>query len=241
MPGSLFISDLHLCSERPHTVDMFEHFMHTQARDAEALYILGDLFEAWVGDDDPSPVHQRVDAAIRQLVDAGIPVYFMHGNRDFLITRLFAQRTGCTLLADPTRIDLCGTPTLLLHGDSLCTNDHAHQQFRAATYTDTARAGMLARPLDERLSLARQARRKSEAGKQNKAAAIMDVTRHAVDDAMREYGVTRMIHGHTHRPAMHPFELDGEPVERIVLPEWDETGGVLICTAEGCRLEVLAA
>lgn len=241
MSETLFISDLHLCDERPHTVALFCHFTETRARRAAHLYILGDLFEVWIGNDDPSHTNRLVERSLRELVIHGTRVYFMHGNRDFLITHDFAARTGCELIADPTRIELYGTSTLLAHGDSLCTDDHAHQTYRAIAYRDDWKQNMLARPLQERLGLARRYRQASEAGKERKASEIMDVNQRSVEDFLRAQEVRRLIHGHTHRPAVHNFQLDGRPAQRFVLAEWNHQGAVLCWNRHGYWIEKVVA
>jgi len=237
---TLFISDLHLDPERPDITGQALDFLRTEARDAEALYILGDLFEAWVGDDDPEPEKRRVIAALRQLRDGGLPCYFMHGNRDFLVGEGFAAESGCTLLPDPTVIELYGTPVILMHGDTLCTDDHQYQAFRSMVRNPDWQRAMLARPLPERLALARQLRETSAASMAGKSMDIMDVNQGAVEQAMREHGVYTLLHGHTHRPAVHRFELDGHEAVRIVLGDWYTQGSALSWDADGFVLRTLA-
>jgi UDP-2,3-diacylglucosamine hydrolase len=212
--------------------------LHQRAAHAAALYMLGDLFEVWLGDDDPDPAHPPVLNALHSL-SASVPVYFMHGNRDFLIGATFAQRSGCRLLADPTLIDLDGTPTLLLHGDTLCTDDIAYQDFRRMVRDPAWQRQFLALPIAERAALAANARAESRRQTGAKAEYIMDANPRAVESVMREQGVRRMIHGHTHRPAIHDFDLDGSPARRIVLGDWYEQGSVLSCRDETCVLETL--
>ncbi|HKK05593.1 MAG TPA: UDP-2,3-diacylglucosamine diphosphatase [Gammaproteobacteria bacterium] len=237
--ATLFISDLHLSGERPAIARLFLDFLHGQARAAEALYILGDLFEAWIGDDAIGPEHGPVLDALRALVDSGVPVYVMHGNRDFLLGSRFEQMSGSRLLNDPSVIDLYGTPTLLMHGDTLCTDDKAYQEFRRMVRDPQWQAALMAKTPAERIALAREYREMSASETAQKAEAIMDVNQAAVENALREHGVSRLIHGHTHRPAIHEFDLDGRPVRRIVLGDWYEQGSVLTCTAEGCELASL--
>lgn len=236
---TLFISDLHLDPERPEITRLFLDFLAGEARRAEALYILGDLFEAWIGDDDDDPHHARVTAGLRALAEAGVPVRVMHGNRDFLLGADFAARSACRLLPEHELIELYGEPTLLLHGDTLCTDDTAYQQFRAQVRSPAWQQAFLAKPLAERRAFAAQARRESRLAQSRLDQAIMDVNPEAVKKVMREHGVRRLIHGHTHRPAVHEFELDGAPATRIVLGDWYEQGSVLRCDADGCRLESL--
>jgi UDP-2,3-diacylglucosamine hydrolase len=237
----LFISDLHLDPARPQVTELFLDFLAGPARVAGALYILGDLFEAWIGDDDPEPAHGRVVAGLRATADDGVPVFLMHGNRDFLLGADFAARSGCTLLPDSVRIDLFGTPTLLLHGDTLCTDDHAYQRFRAMVRDAPWQREFLAKPITERQVIARQLRETSQEHTRQKAEYITDVNAAAVLDCMRAAGVRQLIHGHTHRPGVHDFDLDGAPARRIVLGDWYEQGSLLRCDGEGCRLETLPA
>jgi len=235
----LFISDLHLSAERPAITDLFIRFLQEDAPGAEALYILGDLFEAWLGDDMVLPEYRRAIAAMKALSDRGVPLHVMHGNRDFLLGEDFARQSGATLLEDPAILDLYGNPTLLLHGDTLCTDDVEYQKFRAMVRNPDWQAALLARSPEERLALAREYREMSQAETGSKAEAIMDVNPQAVEQGMRESGVYRMIHGHTHRPAIHEFEVDGHSATRIVLGDWYEQGSVLVCTPEGCKLRQL--
>lgn len=224
--ATLFISDLHLDASRPQIVETFERFVHDEAAKTCALYILGDLFESWIGDDDDDAVATRVADALATL-RGRVPVYFMHGNRDFLVGEQFAQRAGMTLLDDPTIIDLGGERTLLMHGDTLCTDDADYQRFRSVVREPAWQAQFLAKPLPERRAFAAQARGESRKQTAMKAAEIMDVNAEAVRAAMRAHGVRRLIHGHTHRPATHRFELDGAPAERIVLGDWYEQSSCL--------------
>jgi UDP-2,3-diacylglucosamine hydrolase len=239
MTHTLFISDLHLDAARPAITELFLSFLRTAAPQAQALYILGDLFEAWIGDDDPAPEHQTVIAALHELNAQGVALYFMHGNRDFLIGADFAAHSGSTLLTDPTLIDLYGTPTLLMHGDTLCTDDIDYQKFRRMVRDPHWQRDFLAKSLAVRRQMAQAARVESAAHTAGTAYEIMDASHDAVMDTLRTYQVTQLIHGHTHRPAMHDFELDGAPARRIVLGDWYEQGSVLRCDADGCRLESL--
>jgi len=224
---TLFISDLHLDEARPQIVDLFARFLADEARQADALYILGDLFESWIGDDDNAPLATRVAHALRALRDRGVPIYFMHGNRDFLLGTDYAARAGIELLADPAIVELDGERTLLMHGDTLCTDDIEYQKFRNLVRNPAWQAQFLAKPLAERRAFAAQARGESRKQTTMKAAEIMDVNQAAVESTMHEYGVHRLIHGHTHRPAAHRFELDGRTAERIVLGDWYEQSSVL--------------
>lgn len=238
---TLFISDLHLALERPAVTALFLDFLAHRARGAQALYILGDLFEFWIGDDmaDEPPLRPIV-AGLSALTATGVPVYIMHGNRDFLIGEHFERRTGCRLISDPIRIDLYGTPVLLMHGDTLCTDDVEYQAFRKIVRDRAWQRDILAKSLPERIALGRNYREQSRLSTAGKIQEIMDVTPHTVDAALREHGVRHMIHGHTHRPARHAFQLDGAPAVRQVLADWhDEHGSVLACRARGWDVETL--
>lgn len=239
MQQTLFISDLHLDAERPAVTRLFRDFLAREAVEADALYILGDLFEAWIGDDDPDPHHADVKAALRGLVERGVPTYFMHGNRDFLIGDRFAADTGVQLLDDPTLVDLYGTPSLLMHGDSLCLDDVEYQQIRRQFRDPVWQQEFLDQPLEARKAFARQAREESRAAQAGKAMAIMDVNQAAVERTLDEYGVGRLIHGHTHRPAVHEFVLGDQSCERIVLGDWYTQGSVLRVTPDDFYLQVL--
>lgn len=240
MRETLFISDLHLDPERPEITRLFLEFLAGDARNADAVYILGDLFEAWIGDDDPSDHHARVQEAMAQLSLAGVETFFMHGNRDFLVGNRFAQRTGFTLLADPTVVDLYGTPTVLLHGDTLCTDDHEYLQVREQFHDPKWQAQFLAQAVEARKEFAEQARKQSKSAQAGKAMDIMDANQQAVEEVFREHDVGRMIHGHTHRPGIHTFALDGRNRQRIVLGDWYEQGSVLKVTPAGISLLELA-
>ena len=222
MPRTLFISDLHLDSARPAIIAALADFLHSHS-DADALYILGDLFEAWVGDDDDSPLAAEIAALFKDFTRSGTPLYLMQGNRDFLLGQAFCNAVGAELLPDPSVIDLYGTPTLLMHGDSLCTGDTEYMAFRAQARSAEWQADLLAKPLEERRALAAQLRSMSQEANSNKAEDIMDVTPSEVDRVMAEAGVTRLIHGHTHRPARHIVSAG----ERIVLGDWHERGWMI--------------
>lgn len=234
---TLFIADLHLAEERPQASGRFFHFLDTLAAGSDALYILGDLFEYWAGDDDlDAPVAREAAKRIQALAASGTPVYFMHGNRDFLLAQRYARSCGMTLLEDPVVLDLYGTRTLLTHGDTLCTDDRNYQRYRGLVRNPLVRAILLALPLRLRHALARSARSGSERAKTGKPPAIMDVNPDAVAHTFRQSGALRMIHGHTHRPARHATAIDGQNRERWVLPDWYGKGGYLVCTAVGCEL-----
>ena len=239
--ATLFIADLHLDPSRPQITDLFERYLASdEVRHADALYILGDLVEAWIGDDDDAELPARIAAATRAVRDAGVPVYFMVGNRDFLLGPAFAARAGLTLLDDGTVHDIHGRRTLLMHGDVLCTDDIAYQAVRQQVRTPEWQAQILAMPLQARRAFAAKAREDSKAHTGNTMESIMDVNADAVAETMRKAGVTRLIHGHTHRPAVHDFQLDGAPAQRIVLGDWYEQGSVLRVDADGVELRGLA-
>ncbi|SHK41847.1 UDP-2,3-diacylglucosamine hydrolase [Marinobacter antarcticus] len=219
---TLFISDLHLEESRPDITGAFLGFLKEEAPGAEKLYILGDFFEAWIGDDERTPLQEQVAAALRALSENGTRIFLMHGNRDFLLGEDFCDRAGATLLDDPTLIDLQGTPTLLMHGDSLCTADVEYQKFRANMRNPQTQKLILARPLKDRQRMARQLRELSMATNRGKAEDIMDVTPDEVVRVMENHNVSQLIHGHTHRPAEHELEVNGEAAKRIVLGDWDE-------------------
>ncbi|KXS53544.1 MAG: UDP-2,3-diacylglucosamine hydrolase [Marinobacter sp. T13-3] len=219
---TLFISDLHLEETRPDITDAFLRFLDEKTPGIERLYILGDFFEAWIGDDERTPLQETIAAALKAISDRGVEIFLMHGNRDFLIGEEFCERAGATLLDDPTVVDLYGTPTLLMHGDSLCTADEEYQKFRANMRNPQMQKMMLARPLEDRQKMARQLRDMSMAKNQGKAEDIMDVTPEEVVREMEAHGVQQMIHGHTHRPAIHDLQANGQPATRIVLGDWDE-------------------
>lgn len=236
---TLFISDLHLHGQRPDITTQFFRFLDTEAKEAEALYILGDLFEAWIGDDDPDPHYDSIRKAMRSLTDAGVPAYFMRGNRDFLVGERFGRDTGFTILEDPEIRDFYGTRVLLTHGDAYCTDDTEYQAFRQQVRNPAWQEQFLSMPIEERLEMAGRARAESQSSTAQKAEDIMDVNPGAVELAMREADVDHLLHGHTHRPAVHEFILDDEPVKRIVLGDWYEQGSVLRWDEEGFELSTL--
>ena len=238
--ATLFISDLHLEASKPEIGEQFLAFMAGPAREADALYILGDLFEVWVGDDDPNPYYADMKAAIREVSDSGVLVFFMHGNRDFMIAERFAEETGVTMLEDPCPVELYGEKVLLSHGDAMCIDDLEYQQARAMTRNPEWKAMMMAKPLEERIAYARAMREKSMARGETMQEDIGDVNQEAVEATIREYDVDILLHGHTHRPAVHPFHVDDRPVHRIVLGDWYEQGSMVEWDDDGPRLEVLA-
>lgn len=234
-----FIADLHLSGERPETIRLLLDYLGGRAREAEALYILGDLFEAWLGDDLILPEYPQVLEALKALNDSSTPVYVMHGNRDFLLGERFEQMSGCRLIDDPLVIDLHGTPTLLMHGDLLCSDDHAYmamrQQLRDPQWIDA----FLEKSAQERIAFARELRERSMKETGDKAESIMDVNPQTVVDYLQRYGVAQLIHGHTHRPGKHRHVLSNGEATRYVLPDWNPGAELLVCDAQGCDNESL--
>lgn len=236
---TLFISDLHLDANRPEIGVQFLAFLGGEAEQADTLYILGDLFEAWLGDDDPNPYYADMKAALRKLVDTGVPVFFMHGNRDFMIGEDFATETGVTILNDPEVVDLHGEKVLLSHGDALCTDDVEYQKFRAMTRDPEWQAMMRAKTIEERIKIAIAARQASLARGETLDDEITDVNQDAVKEIIRKHGVDIILHGHTHRPAIHELKLDDRTATRIVLGDWYEQGSVVRWDEDGPRLEMM--
>ncbi len=228
----LFLSDLHISFEKKDITRHFLNFLQHRALQAQAVYILGDLFDAWVGDDDNTHPNKTIKQSLKALVDAGIQVFLHVGNRDFLIGQDFARQTGVTLLGDYQVIDLFGTPTLLTHGDLLCSDDEAYQDFRKKSRTEQWQQNVLSKPLWLRLLAARWYRMRSHYHKKGKNQDIMDVNQGTVEQVMREHGCTCLIHGHTHRPAVHDFKLDDKPAQRIVLTDWQAQKAEVLCCRE---------
>ncbi|HZO04500.1 MAG TPA: UDP-2,3-diacylglucosamine diphosphatase [Burkholderiales bacterium] len=235
--SALFISDLHLTEERPEANERFIAFLEEKARGAEALYILGDFFEYWIGDDDlGEPFNAVIVGLLREISKRGVRLSLMHGNRDFLIGERFCAATGARLLKDPTVDTIQGEKTLLVHGDTLCTDDVEYQAWRRKARDRAFQAAFLAKSLPERRLAILQMRERSKEVVQGKTAEIMDVNDAAVRDALRRHGVRRLIHGHTHRPGRHALEVDGERCERWVLPDWYGRGGYLEVARKTPRL-----
>jgi UDP-2,3-diacylglucosamine hydrolase len=232
----LFISDLHLDAGHPETIRRFAEFMQRDARTARELYILGDLFEAWIGDDDDDPRLTPIVAALREATRSGVPCAVMHGNRDFLIGEGFCAATGCRLLGDYERIVINGEPVLLTHGDLLCTDDTRYQALRGQLRGPAWQRDFLAKTVAERRKIATDLRQMSAAEIAAKAEDIMDVNQAAVERTMREFDVRLLLHGHTHRPAIHRFTLDGRPAQRIVLGAWYEQASFVRWDADGPKL-----
>ncbi len=236
--ATLFISDLHLDPERPDILQQFLRLVE-HATTAEALYILGDFVEYWIGDDDTEHGLETAFAGLQELTESGTPVYLMHGNRDFLIGKKFADKYRVQLIPDPLVIDLYGTPTLLIHGDTLCTDDVEYQKFREAVRTPQWQTEFLNKPLAERRTIVKQLRATSQSANSVKTDAIMDVNGQAVAKAMLKHGVQQLIHGHTHRPDIHRFTLNNQRATRIVLGDWYQTGSFLSVDASGLDVHSL--
>lgn len=237
--ATLFISDLHLDAQHPEITRQFLDFLAHEAPSAEALYILGDLFEVWIGDDDPDPDKRRIVAALRELTSAGVACYVMHGNRDFLLGERFCNESGCRLLEDPTVLHLYGERVLAMHGDALCTDDRSYQKLRAMVRDPQWQRMFLALSTDQRRTLADEARAGSKAHIEQASMTIMDVNVEAVSAAMRGAQVRLLLHGHTHRPDIHRLQLDGADSRRIVLGDWHQHGSVLRWDENGFDLAVL--
>jgi UDP-2,3-diacylglucosamine hydrolase len=231
----LLISDLHLQTARPELTQAFVAFIATRASQARALYILGDLFNVWIGDDDDAPLCGEVSTALRQLVSTGTAVYLLHGNRDFLLGPAYAAACGATLVDEPYLLSHLGQNYLLMHGDVLCTRDADYQNFRAMVRDARWQQQFLARTLTERRAFAGQARSQSKSMSSNKPSDIMDVTQDAVEQTLRDQKAPTLIHGHTHRPALHQFTLDGQHYERLVIGDWDQYGWFVELDASGAR------
>jgi len=236
---TLFISDLHLGSTRPEITQRFLRFLEHRMRSVERLYVLGDLFDAYLGDDDNASPNREVKSAFKQLTESGTEVHFQHGNRDFLLGGRFARETGVNLLGDYEVIYLYGVPTLITHGDLLCTDDFQYQKARERVRTEEWKQAALSKPLWLRRLYARWYRFKSSLDKRGKTAEIMDVNPATVKETMLRYGVDRLIHGHTHRPAVHELEIENKQCRRFVLPEWGKNETVLCWNQEGFHTEVI--
>ncbi|MEQ1485803.1 UDP-2,3-diacylglucosamine diphosphatase [Methyloglobulus sp.] len=237
---NLFISDLHIAWDKPEITQRFLRFLDNRAIKASALYVLGDLFDAWVGDDDSSPPNPKIRESLKRLTESGTKIYFQQGNRDFLLGDRFCDATGIILLDDPVVIDLFGVPTLLMHGDLLCTDDLPYQEFRSKSRSPEWQQGVLSKPLFVRLLAARWYRIRSYFHKRKKTQEIMDVNQGTVTDMMTKFNCLRLIHGHTHRPNIHNFEINGKPAQRYVLAAWTkDKGEALVWDENGCHVEVV--
>ncbi|UUQ64089.1 UDP-2,3-diacylglucosamine diphosphatase [Pseudomonas fuscovaginae UPB0736] len=232
----LLISDLHLEEERPDITRAFLDFLAGRARSAQALYILGDFFEAWIGDDAMTPFQRSICAALREVSDGGTPIFLMHGNRDFLLGNAFCKAAGATLLKDPSVVQINGEPVLLMHGDSLCTRDEAYMRLRRYLRNPITLFILRHLPLSTRHKLARKLRSESRAQTRMKANDIVDVTPEEIPRIMQQYGVHTLIHGHTHRPAIHKLQLGTQAAKRIVLGDWDRQGWALQVDEQGFQL-----
>ena len=237
--ATLFVSDLHLDADRPASIDLFLRFLQSEAKHADALFILGDLFEAWIGDDDDNPSLTPVLQALSDLTDSGVPCFAMHGNRDFLLGDRFESSTGCRLLDEWHVTEIAGERVLMTHGDLLCTDDLPYQDLRNTVRNEAWQTQFLAKPLAQRRAIATDLRQRSRTETAAKPAEIMDVNAGTVADAFRKHGARVLVHGHTHRPAIHALAVDEAPVTRIVLGAWYDEGSVLRWDADGYRLETL--
>ena len=236
---TLFISDLHIDASRPAISEQFLRFLRTEAKEAAALYILGDLFETWIGDDAPDAAQSAAIAGLNELTSGGVPCFVMHGNRDFLLSAEFCRMSGARLLPDPMTVTLHGETVLVMHGDALCTDDRAYQRLRATVHDAGWQRQFLALPINARRALAGAARAGSEAHTAAMESAITDVNADSVAKALRASGTSTLLHGHTHRPAIHALEVDGRPRTRIVLGDWYDQGSVLRWDQDGPQLSSL--
>jgi UDP-2,3-diacylglucosamine hydrolase len=239
IPFTYFISDLHLSADRDDINQCLFQFLHEQASEAEALYVLGDLFEVWIGDDDINAFTLSIAKAFKTLSNSGVPVYFLHGNRDFLIRKEFAKKAGMQLLPEQQVVNLYGQATLIMHGDELCTMDIEYQAFRIKARGWWWPRLMLSLPLSLRRKIAKKGRETSQKNHSKLSAEIMDVTPEEVINSMQTYDVKRLIHGHTHRPAIHNLDIDGQDAQRIVLGDWYDQGSILKVSNNAVDLTVL--
>jgi len=239
-PDIIFISDLHISIEKTEITRRFISFLQNQAVNVSAVYILGDFFDTWVGDDDNTPPNKKIKQQLKQLTDTGTQVYLQQGNRDFLLGQQFCNESGITLLDEYTVIDLFGVKTLLTHGDLLCTDDIPYQEFRQKSRTTEWKQNVLTKPLLLRLLVARWYRFRSFFHKRKKTQDIMDVNQQTIILTMQKYNCLRLIHGHTHRPALHDFNIDNKPAQRFVLAEWKKDSAELLrWTPEGFKREAI--
>ncbi len=237
---TLFISDLHLAADRPEIGEQLIHFLQKEAVGADALFILGDLFETWIGDDDPDPYHATIKMALSSVVKTGTPVFFMHGNRDFMVGEAFSAETGIQLLPDPFVVGLYGKDVLLSHGDAYCIDDVEYQAARKMTRDPEWQAMMLQKTLEERRAFADQSRAASHAHGKGISEKISDVNVEAIENAMQEHNVRLMVHGHTHRPSVHAQTIRGMTAKRIVLGDWFDQGSVLRWNQRGPQLRSMS-
>ena len=232
-----FISDLHLQEDKPYVTDAFLTFLDTTAKEAERLYILGDLFEVWIGDDLKSELSNEIKERFVLLKNRSTSIFAMHGNRDFLIGEKFCEETGVTLLDDPSKLELFGKDTLLMHGDLLCTKDVAYQEFRKTSRSPQWRKEFLDKPIEEREKITQELRTKSKKATSQKEDEIMDVSPDAVEEIMTTHDVRLLIHGHTHRPHVHSLKINEAPAQRIVLGDWDKSAWYIWMDDESCELK----
>ncbi len=237
MQETLFVSDIHLDAKRSAVVDLFNQFLLQRALHADALYILGDLFEYWIGDDAPYQEYQDTFNALKRVTENNVSVYFLHGNRDFLVAQRFAEQTGVRLISEEYVATIYDQTILLMHGDTLCTDDTAYQNFRKKTHNKFLQWLVLLLPVKTRLNLAEKLRNTSTQAVAEKPADIMDVNQHAVEAALTRNKTTQLIHGHTHRPGIHEFSLNKQSYKRTVLGDWYTQGSVLSVTPEGMNLQ----
>ncbi|MEY3220099.1 MAG: hypothetical protein RIT27_1456 [Pseudomonadota bacterium] len=237
MAETLFIADLHLDEHHLNTIEVFQNFLTRRVKYSAGLYILGDLFESWIGDDDNNPYIERLKNALKKITSNGVPIYFMRGNRDFLIGQLFAQQTGCQLLEDETIIYLNGKRILLMHGDTLCTKDIRYQQLRKKLHNKTIQQCYLTLPLFIRRSIATYMRQKSHQSTRQKLLEIMDVSQNAVNEIMQKHQVTYLIHGHIHRPAHYQWHNPHQTFQRFVVDMWNTKGNALVFDEQHFKLE----
>ncbi len=237
---TLFISDIHISEQHPEICDQLIDFLENHTQQSKALYILGDLFEYWLGDDDTNPEYKRIKLALKKISNKNIPTYFMHGNRDFLIGESFARETGITILSDPSIIELYNEKILISHGDIFCTDDIDYQSSRKLTRDPNWQKIILGKSLEERKAFAYEARKKSSIHTQKTNEALMDVNQSEINKAFKKYGLNKIIHGHTHKPAIHNSIINGEPYKRIVLGDWYEQGSVLKWSQSGPELVTLS-
>ncbi len=234
----IFISDLHIALEKKEITRKFQYFLENQARETSAVYILGDLFDAWIGDDDNTPPNRKIKNLLKQVTDSGTQVFLQQGNRDFLMGQQFCSETGAILLDDYAVINLNGINTLLTHGDLLCSDDLPYQAFRKKSHSKEWKQNVLSKPLIIRLLAARWYRFRSHFHKRKKSQDIMDVNQQTVVSVMQKNDCFRLIHGHTHRPAIHDFTINGKPAQRFVLAEWKKDAvEILRWTTEGYQIE----
>lgn len=237
----LFISDLHLNEDHPQAIEIFHQFLKTHAKQAQSLYILGDFFETWIGDDNLTSLNQRIIKALRETTDNGLPIYIMHGNRDFLIGKQFLRATGCYKLPDEHVVNIYGTPTLLMHGDTLCTLDIKYLKARKKYHNWFVQKLFLLKSLKKRQNIAANLRQTSKKHISTLSENIMDVTQSEVESRMQKHGVLHLIHGHTHRQDVHQFELNSQAATRTVLGAWHEQGNALCCDENGWRFLALTS